>query len=128
MALTSAELIEKNAPAVENVDIDNMKMNFDSITSQDYFQVKPSTSFAKVKQFYAKHTGKSETSIRFKFQGRLIDDKDTPKSLGLRQHSDGKMKEIQVDCLDDLTQMKHRIEVLEELEEVSCLQSLWLIW
>ena len=50
-----------------------------------------------------------------------------PKSLLLRQHSDGKMEEIQVDCLDDLTQMKNPKEALEELEEVSCLQSLWLI-
>ena len=127
MALTSAELTEKYGPPVKNVDIDYMNLNFVSIHNQLHLQVKPSTLFAKIRQSYAKHTRKSETSIRFKFHGRLIDDKDTPKSLGLRQHSDGKMKEIQVDCLDDLTQMKHRIEVLEELEEVSCLQSLWLI-
>ena len=69
------------------------------------------TSFAKLKNIYAKHIGKSESSIRFKFQGRLINDNDTPKSFLLRQHSEGKMEEIQ----------------LEELEEVSCLQSLWLI-
>ena len=127
MALTSAELIEKNAPAVENVDIDYMDLNFVSIHNQFHLRVKPQTLFAKIRQSYAKHTRKSETSIRFKFHGRLIDDKDTPKSLGLRQHSDGKMKEIQVDCLDDLTQMKNSKEALEELEEVSCLQSLWLI-
>ena len=92
---------------MENVDIDFKILVLKQLVStqtpyQIRLRVKPWTSFAKIRHTYAKRIGKSESSLRFKFQGRsgwgrLIDDKDTPESLGSK-HSDGNIEEIQVDC------------------------------
>ncbi|KAI6219196.1 Small ubiquitin-related modifier [Aphelenchoides fujianensis] len=48
-----------------------------------HFRVKYGTSMGKLKKSYAERTGVTIGSLRFLFDGRRINDEDTPKSLGM---------------------------------------------
>ncbi|KAI6203784.1 hypothetical protein M3Y94_00596400 [Aphelenchoides besseyi] len=48
-----------------------------------HFRVKYGTSMGKLKKSYAERTGVAIGSLRFLFDGRRINDEDTPKSLGM---------------------------------------------
>jgi len=46
-----------------------------------HFRVKMTTSMAKLKKSYSERVGVPVTSLRFLFDGRRINDTDTPKQL-----------------------------------------------
>ncbi|KAI6220607.1 Small ubiquitin-related modifier [Aphelenchoides fujianensis] len=48
-----------------------------------HFRVKYSTIMGKLKKSYAERTGVTITSLRFLFDGRRIENEDTPKSLSM---------------------------------------------
>ncbi|CAD5206265.1 unnamed protein product [Bursaphelenchus okinawaensis] len=48
-----------------------------------HFRVKFGTSMGKLKKSYAERTGVQIGSLRFLFDGRRINDEDTPKTLGM---------------------------------------------
>ncbi|PAV77732.1 hypothetical protein WR25_16377 [Diploscapter pachys] len=50
-----------------------------------HFRVKYGTSMAKLKKSYAERTGVSVSSLRFLFDGRRINDDDTPKTLEMEE-------------------------------------------
>ena len=47
--------------------------------------MKYGTSMAKLKKSYAERTGVSVSSLRFLFDGRRINDDDTPKTLEMEE-------------------------------------------
>ncbi|CAJ0961290.1 unnamed protein product, partial [Mesorhabditis belari] len=50
-----------------------------------HFRVKYGTSMGKLKKSYADRTGVNVNSLRFLFDGRRINDDDTPKSLEMEE-------------------------------------------
>ncbi|CAJ0569916.1 unnamed protein product, partial [Mesorhabditis spiculigera] len=50
-------------------------------SNEVHFRVKFGTSMAKLKKSYAERTGTAVNSLRFLFDGRRINDEDTPKSM-----------------------------------------------
>ena len=54
-------------------------------TNELHFRVKKSTAFAKLKKSYSDRIGVPLTSLRFLFDGRRIDDNDTPSSLDMEE-------------------------------------------
>ncbi|KAF8363313.1 hypothetical protein PRIPAC_90236 [Pristionchus pacificus] len=54
-------------------------------SNEVHFRVKNGTSMAKLKKSYADRTGVNVTSLRFLFDGRRIQDTDTPKSLEMEE-------------------------------------------
>ncbi|KAF8367991.1 smo-1 [Pristionchus pacificus] len=54
-------------------------------SNEVHFRVKYGTSMGKLKKSYADRTGVSVTSLRFLFDGRRINDDDTPKSLEMEE-------------------------------------------
>ncbi|KAH7732154.1 CRE-SMO-1 protein [Aphelenchoides avenae] len=50
-------------------------------SNEVHFRVKFGTSMGKLKKSYAERTGVSVNTLRFLFDGRRINDEDTPKSL-----------------------------------------------
>lgn len=54
-------------------------------SNEVHFRVKFGTSMAKLKKAYAERTGVAVTSLRFLFDGRRVNDDDTPKSLEMEE-------------------------------------------
>ncbi|MFH4979812.1 hypothetical protein AB6A40_006521 [Gnathostoma spinigerum] len=54
-------------------------------SNEVHFRVKYGTSMGKLKKAYADRTGVSVNSLRFLFDGRRINDDDTPKSLEMEE-------------------------------------------
>ena len=54
-------------------------------SNEIHFRVKMSTSMAKLKKSYAERVGAPVTSLRFLFDGRRINDDETPKALEMEQ-------------------------------------------
>lgn len=54
-------------------------------TNELHFRVKKMTSFAKLKRSYSERIGVPITALRFLFDGRRIDDADTPASLDMEE-------------------------------------------
>uniref|UniRef100_A0A1I7YNT0 Small ubiquitin-related modifier n=1 Tax=Steinernema glaseri TaxID=37863 RepID=A0A1I7YNT0_9BILA len=50
-----------------------------------HFRVKYGTSMGKLKKSYADRTGVNVASLRFLFDGRRINDDDTPKTLDMEE-------------------------------------------
>ncbi|CAD6184484.1 unnamed protein product [Caenorhabditis auriculariae] len=50
-------------------------------SNEVHFRVKFGTSMGKLKKSYADRTGVAVSSLRFLFDGRRINDDDTPKTL-----------------------------------------------
>ena len=50
-------------------------------SNEVHFRVKHTTSMAKLKRSYADRIGAPVTSLRFLFDGRRINDEDSPKSV-----------------------------------------------
>ena len=50
-----------------------------------HFQVKMTTQMGKLKKSYSERVGAPITSLRFLFDGKRINDDETPKSLGMEQ-------------------------------------------
>jgi len=50
-------------------------------SNEVHFRVKMTTSMAKLKRSYADRIGAAPNSLRFLFDGRRINDDDTPKSM-----------------------------------------------
>ena len=59
--------------------------------SEVHFKVKLTTSMAKLKKSYSDRQGVPVTSLRFLFDGRRIDDAETPKQLEME---DGDVIEV----------------------------------
>ena len=59
------------------------------ITGQDsneiHFRVKQTTQMGKLKKSYSERVGVPVTSLRFLFDGRRINDDETPKALEMEQ-------------------------------------------
>jgi len=49
-----------------------------------HFKVKKTTNLSKVKKHYAERQGKSVDTLRFMYEGRRINDFDTPKQLDMQ--------------------------------------------
>jgi len=54
-------------------------------SNEVHFRVKFGTSMGKLKKSYADRTGVAVSSLRFLFDGRRINDEDTPKSLEMEE-------------------------------------------
>ena len=54
-------------------------------SNEIHFRVKMSTSMAKLKKSYAERVGAQVTNLRFLFDGRRINDDDSPKVLEMEQ-------------------------------------------
>ncbi|KAI1731104.1 ubiquitin-2 like rad60 SUMO-like domain-containing protein [Ditylenchus destructor] len=54
-------------------------------SNEVHFRVKFGTSMGKLKKSYAERTGVSVNTLRFLFDGRRINDEDTPKSLEMEE-------------------------------------------
>ncbi|KAL3095264.1 hypothetical protein niasHS_007363 [Heterodera schachtii] len=54
-------------------------------SNEVHFRVKYGTSMGKLKKAYAERTGVQVTSLRFLFDGRRVNDDDTPKSLEMEE-------------------------------------------
>ncbi|CAO4360484.1 unnamed protein product [Caenorhabditis nigoni] len=68
------------APGGDNAEYIKIKV-VGQDSNEVHFRVKFGTSMAKLKKSYADRTGVSVSSLRFLFDGRRINDEDTPKSL-----------------------------------------------
>ena len=58
---------------------------FSQDSNEVHFRVKFGTSMGKLKKSYADRTGVSVSTLRFLFDGRRINDDDTPKSLEMEE-------------------------------------------
>jgi small ubiquitin-related modifier len=54
-------------------------------SNEVHFRVKRGTSMGKLKKSYAERTGVSVNTLRFLFDGRRINDDDTPKTLEMEE-------------------------------------------
>jgi len=54
-------------------------------SNEVHFRVKFGTSMGKLKKSYAERTGVAVSTLRFLFDGRRINDDDTPKSLEMEE-------------------------------------------
>ncbi|CAI4222512.1 unnamed protein product [Auanema sp. JU1783] len=54
-------------------------------SNEVHFRVKYGTSMGKLKKSYADRTGVNVSSLRFLFDGRRINDTDTPKTLEMEE-------------------------------------------
>uniref|UniRef100_A0A914DK12 Small ubiquitin-related modifier n=1 Tax=Acrobeloides nanus TaxID=290746 RepID=A0A914DK12_9BILA len=54
-------------------------------SNEVHFRVKYGTSMGKLKKSYAERTGVNVNSLRFLFDGRRINDEDTPKTLEMEE-------------------------------------------
>ena len=54
-------------------------------SNEIHFRVKMSTSMAKLKKSYAERVGVPVSSLRFLFDGKRINDDETPKALEMEQ-------------------------------------------
>lgn len=54
-------------------------------SNEVHFRVKFGTTMGKLKKSYADRTGVSVSTLRFLFDGRRIQDEDTPKSLEMEE-------------------------------------------
>ena len=54
-------------------------------TNELHFRVKKTTAFSKMKKSYSDRIGVPLSSLRFLFDGRRIDDNDTPQSLDMEE-------------------------------------------
>ncbi|KAJ3553889.1 hypothetical protein NP233_g12542 [Leucocoprinus birnbaumii] len=49
-----------------------------------HFKVRPDTLFSVIKARYAQHVDEDKDGLRLIYNGRLIDDEDTPASLEMK--------------------------------------------
>src|SRR5256885_16380273 len=69
-------------PAAGENDSDYIKLKVVGQDSNEiHFRVKKTTSMAKLKKSYSERIGVAVTSLRFLFDGKRINDTDTPKIL-----------------------------------------------
>ena len=54
-------------------------------SNEIHFRVKMSTNMGKLKKSYAERVSVLESSLRFLFEGRRINDDETPKTLEMEQ-------------------------------------------
>ncbi|KJH53226.1 ubiquitin family protein [Dictyocaulus viviparus] len=54
-------------------------------SNEVHFRVKSGTAMGKLKKSYADRTGVAVSSLRFLFDGRRINDDDTPKTLEMEE-------------------------------------------
>ncbi|KAL7076461.1 hypothetical protein ACQ4LE_004182 [Meloidogyne hapla] len=54
-------------------------------SNEVHFRVKFGTSMGKLKKAYAERTGVAVNTLRFLFDGRRVNDDDTPKSLEMEE-------------------------------------------
>uniref|UniRef100_A0A914VZZ8 Small ubiquitin-related modifier n=1 Tax=Plectus sambesii TaxID=2011161 RepID=A0A914VZZ8_9BILA len=54
-------------------------------SNEVHFRVKFGTQMGKLKKSYAERTGVAVSTLRFLFDGRRINDDDTPKSLEMEE-------------------------------------------
>uniref|UniRef100_A0A915ELX0 Ubiquitin-like domain-containing protein n=1 Tax=Ditylenchus dipsaci TaxID=166011 RepID=A0A915ELX0_9BILA len=71
-------------PAANNAEYIKLKV-VGQDSNEVHFRVKFGTSMGKLKKSYAERTGVSVSALRFLFDGRRINDDDTPKSLEMEE-------------------------------------------
>lgn len=57
----------------------------DKDSNKLYFRVKMTTQMGKLKKFYSERVGAPIASFRFLFDGQRTNDRETPKSLEIKQ-------------------------------------------
>jgi len=76
---------KENKDEGEHGEVEHIKLK---VIGQDHsevhFKVKKTTHLAKVKKHYAERQGTSVDSLRFMYEGRRINDHDTPKELEMQ--------------------------------------------
>jgi len=89
-ALNAAEEAPENGAGEASTDkseaeVEHIKLK---VLGQDHtevhFKVKKTTHLSKVKKHYAERQGKSVDTLRFMYEGRRINDHDTPKQLDMQ--------------------------------------------
>ena len=92
-------------------------------SNEIHFRVKMSTQMGKLKKSYAERVGVPISSLRFLFDGRRINDDESPKALEMEQddvievyqeQTGGKMWTLQ-----QLTNVKYRSEIVHYMEQYS---------
>ena len=66
-------------------------------SNEIHFRVKQTTQMGKLKKSYSERVGVPVTSLRFLFDGRRINDDETPKALEMEQDD---VIEVSLDCFD----------------------------
>ncbi|KAK6729769.1 hypothetical protein RB195_006677 [Necator americanus] len=74
------------APAAGDAGVEYIKLKVVGQDSNEvHFRVKNGTAMGKLKKSYADRTGVAVSSLRFLFDGRRINDDDTPKTLEMEE-------------------------------------------
>ncbi|KAK5975374.1 Small ubiquitin modifier [Trichostrongylus colubriformis] len=74
------------APAGGDTGVEYIKLKVVGQDSNEvHFRVKNGTAMGKLKKSYADRTGVAVSSLRFLFDGRRINDDDTPKTLEMEE-------------------------------------------
>ncbi|VDM63810.1 unnamed protein product [Angiostrongylus costaricensis] len=74
------------APAAGDSTAEYIKLKVVGQDSNEvHFRVKNGTAMGKLKKSYADRTGVAVSSLRFLFDGRRINDDDTPKTLEMEE-------------------------------------------
>ncbi|CAJ0592626.1 unnamed protein product [Cylicocyclus nassatus] len=86
-SITMADNGSSDAPAAagdSNVEYIKLKV-VGQDSNEVHFRVKNGTAMGKLKKSYADRTGVAVSSLRFLFDGRRINDDDTPKTLEMEE-------------------------------------------
>ncbi|CAK5040991.1 unnamed protein product [Meloidogyne enterolobii] len=78
---TTAATGETTQPSAEYIKIKVVGQDSNEV----HFRVKFGTSMGKLKKAYAERTGVAVNALRFLFDGRRVNDDDTPKSLEMEE-------------------------------------------
>merc|ERR1712080_201965 len=83
-------------------------------SNEIYFRVKQTTQMGKLKKSYSERVGVPQTSLRFLFDGRRINDDETPKALEMEQDDVIEVYQEQTGGGDDDKVPDSSIEVTEK--------------
>ena len=85
----TANIGKKEAPtktaAEKEVETKYITLKVVGRNNEIHFRVKMTTQMGKLKKSYSERVGVTITSLRFLFDGKRINDKETPKSLEMEQ-------------------------------------------
>ena len=69
----------------ENIDYINLRVTGGNADEDVYFRLKMSTKMVKLKKAYAERVGVPVSSVRFRLDGELINDDETPTFLSMEK-------------------------------------------
>ena len=81
-SMSNADNMSSTEGEIEHI---RLKVVDQNSTNEIHFRVRMSALMGKLMTAYMDRVGASENSLRFLFDGRRINDTETPKELGLEQ-------------------------------------------